>query len=203
MPRRFTRSPYRCETESGWRCADPSGARENTNASSRSSTPSAATRCSHRRRCSARTASVSGSRGHAPLLVVLGVLLPQPLAALPDAPTHREYPGREVEMFPSESAQLTAPRAGNHGEPHERAVSVERADLHRADEGGGCAYSRTPCRSTASSAPASRARNPVQHLVDRRGRPRVAPFVDLAGEAGIRHQGPPTIMIRTINPRAA
>jgi len=44
---------------------------------------------------------------------------------------------------------------------------------------------------------------PVQHLVDRRGRPRVAPFVDLAGEAGIRHQGPPTIMIRTINPRAA
>jgi len=95
---------------------------------------SAATRCSHRRRCSARTASVSGSRGHAPLLVVLGVLLPQPLAALPDAPTHREYPGREVEMFPPESAQLTAPRAGNHGEPHERAVSVERADLHRADE---------------------------------------------------------------------
>ena len=30
---------------------------------------------------------------------------------------------------------------------------------------------------------------PVQHLVDRRGRPRVAPFVDLAGEPADRRVG--------------
>lgn len=51
----------------------------------------------------------------------LGVLLPRVGAGLGDARPDSQDPGGKVEPVPAERAQLAAPGAGHHGEPHEHA----------------------------------------------------------------------------------
>ena len=60
-----------------------------------------------------------GVERDSPVLVGLRVLLPGPTVQLGDAPLHRQHPADEIEVAPTERAQLTPSEAGHHRQPHE------------------------------------------------------------------------------------
>jgi hypothetical protein len=61
-----------------------------------------------------------GVERDAPVLVVLGVLLPRLAIALADAARHGDDPDRQIYVAPPQGAQLTTARAGDDREPDER-----------------------------------------------------------------------------------
>ena len=115
---------YRCVTLSGVANVEPSGEPENRYAPSGHSMPSEAARREHRSMCSRRTSTVSASRAIRRCWWVLRSPSAHPRSRV--APNRAPKPERlspfgEVDGVPAERAQLAAPDACGHGDPHERA----------------------------------------------------------------------------------
>lgn len=120
MPSRAAMLRYRWVTESGTRWVEPSGARENTNASSGSVSPSRAARSSHLPAVLGEHGDALGVERDPAVLVGLGGLLPAHPAVLGDAGLEGDHGAGEIDAGPAQRADLPAPRAHGHHEPDER-----------------------------------------------------------------------------------
>ena len=120
MPSRLASRPYRCVTDDGTRCFDPSGTSENTNASRRGAMPSVRARSTERSQCSVSTPTVAGSSDTRRCWWVLVSFSVRSPAVLGDGAPVGEHTVRQVDVRPAQPAQLAAPRPRRHRQPHER-----------------------------------------------------------------------------------